>query len=760
MHDIIDTHLRDSHDLVFQLTWGDAPFVPTADWFLQSTIKRRILDPDTAAVVQKATLGGGITVSGSEATVHLLSIDTDILLHGIYWIDIRAFNTITGEAHTVVEPEQIELKFIITREPRSSIPIHVIEPPFPGTGPPGPVGPQGPVGPAGPAGAGVDEYVDLLDKATVDLPTVNTPLALALIDKANLSVGNTFNGDQFFNGALKITTDPGTTGLTVDANQLIQGDLTAKGVSTFGTSPATGHLFSYGAVSFFSSLAVSGHTTLDGGVTVGPGGYNQGAGSVTLVDPALTNWKNALGITGTGGVGDQLDGKADIAGDSFTGSVTFQAGLVVNADQPITFDLGGSILAPSTNDHLEINGASYIDFKIGGAQEMRLTASGLTIEYDLVVTGIASFTGGATFTADAQFADGTSLYFGSTDAFFYIGPNFIPGSTTGGGINTTTGEVLFGLVAATEVNANITTASLQVDGVSTYGAFATFTYDPAALTAHQTTLGITGINSSLALKANKANETHTGTTKIGFIECSSIFGGPTKVLNLGSNNIGRWTVDTTGNFLAVADATYDIGKSGAQRPRHLYLGGNAYGASADFSGPCAFGDPSGLYVNTIRGPLQINGATTLGAGTMDATAVKGIFSHTGPSVNLTTPSVWRTAIDVAVAIPFSTANPGTINLYSGSSMSNQVIEANNTTPINLQVGDVGSLKIGDVWEVCQTGTGVCTVLATSTTAGQTITLQFPPGGGPKTSGQFSTIFIRCRDKTSTTATLLVTGGVP
>ncbi len=34
----------------------------------------------------------------------------------------------------------------------------------------------------------------------------------------------------------------------------------------------------------------------------------------------------------------------------------------------------------------------------------------------------------------------------------------------------------------------------------------------------------------------------------------------------------RWTINTSGHFLAGADNTYDIGASGATRPRNLYLG--------------------------------------------------------------------------------------------------------------------------------------------------------------------------------------------
>jgi hypothetical protein len=37
--------------------------------------------------------------------------------------------------------------------------------------------------------------------------------------------------------------------------------------------------------------------------------------------------------------------------------------------------------------------------------------------------------------------------------------------------------------------------------------------------------------------------------------------------------VSRWTISTAGHFLAAADNTYDIGASGANRPRNVYAAG-------------------------------------------------------------------------------------------------------------------------------------------------------------------------------------------
>lgn len=48
--------------------------------------------------------------------------------------------------------------------------------------------------------------------------------------------------------------------------------------------------------------------------------------------------------------------------------------------------------------------------------------------------------------------------------------------------------------------------------------------------------------------------------------------GVARVLTLMTQGTARWTVDTSGNFIANTDNSVDIGASGATRPRTLYLG--------------------------------------------------------------------------------------------------------------------------------------------------------------------------------------------
>lgn len=52
--------------------------------------------------------------------------------------------------------------------------------------------------------------------------------------------------------------------------------------------------------------------------------------------------------------------------------------------------------------------------------------------------------------------------------------------------------------------------------------------------------------------------------------------GSARVLQLATGGAPRWIIDTSGNFTASADNTYDIGASGANRPRNVYVGTDAY----------------------------------------------------------------------------------------------------------------------------------------------------------------------------------------
>jgi hypothetical protein len=70
-------------------------------------------------------------------------------------------------------------------------------------------------------------------------------------------------------------------------------------------------------------------------------------------------------------------------------------------------------------------------------------------------------------------------------------------------------------------------------------------------------------------------------------------------VNITTNNTGRWSINASGNFLAQTDNTYDIGASGANRPRYIYVGLNVVAG--------------GSLVASASGSLLFTGRTQLAA---------------------------------------------------------------------------------------------------------------------------------------------------
>ena len=78
--------------------------------------------------------------------------------------------------------------------------------------------------------------------------------------------------------------------------------------------------------------------------------------------------------------------------------------------------------------------------------------------------------------------------------------------------------------------------------------------------------------------------------------------GAAKQLQIGTNtaaslvlttaNTLRWQVTSAGHFLAVTDNAYDIGASGANRPRNLYIAGS-FDALGSIASPAFYAGPSG-----------------------------------------------------------------------------------------------------------------------------------------------------------------------
>ena len=78
-------------------------------------------------------------------------------------------------------------------------------------------------------------------------------------------------------------------------------------------------------------------------------------------------------------------------------------------------------------------------------------------------------------------------------------------------------------------------------------------------------------------------------------------------LEFGTASTDRWRMDASGHFLAIADNLYDIGASGATRPRNVFIGGSiVVGDGGRISRQSAFG---GILFNSNNSVEFASGAT-------------------------------------------------------------------------------------------------------------------------------------------------------
>jgi len=123
-------------------------------------------------------------------------------------------------------------------------------------------------------------------------------------------------------------------------------------------------------------------------------------------------------------------------------------------------------------------------------------------------------------------------------------------------------------------------------------------------------------------------------------------------LNLATNDVNRWTVSATGHLLASVDSTYDIGASGNNRPWNIYLGGSIAG-----SGNAVFGGALVAYGGaTLHSHLTFGTDNTYDIGASGATRPRTVYAGTSVTAN-TVNTTYITSNDAGL---------GTLNLTATS----------------------------------------------------------------------------------------------
>ena len=152
--------------------------------------------------------------------------------------------------------------------------------------------------------------------------------------------------------------------------------------------------------------------------------------------------------------------------------------------------------------------------------------------------------------------------------------------------------------------------------------------------------------------------------------------GVAKELQFGTNNGVQWKLNSGGHFLAGADNTYDIGASGANRPRNLYVAGRAVIDTLTIG----LGGQTSVATNTALGVQALHSASLTGvqtvavgnfAGNSLTTGGSSVFVGHGAGQNVTTgtenTAVGRLSLSIATTANYNTAIGQNALLYYNTS---------------------------------------------------------------------------------------------
>jgi len=208
--------------------------------------------------------------------------------------------------------------------------------------------------------------------------------------------------------------------------------------------------------------------------------------------------------------------------------------------------------------------------------------------------------------------DGATLF--STDS----------SATFGNAAETSTTAGIWSSTATQELRLSVN-AKLGWTAASTYGT-------PDTILLRDGAANTLALRNGAAAQTFRVYNTYTDASNYRRLEISSA-GSEMRILsqgagtgspatfNLGIGNSPNWQITTSGHFIGYTDNTYDIGASGANRPRNIYAGGNiqAAGFQVTGSGIAALGhNGSAITLGSGSWPTQLNGSAFLIGGGTDA----------------------------------------------------------------------------------------------------------------------------------------------
>ena len=236
--------------------------------------------------------------------------------------------------------------------------------------------------------------------------------------------------------------------------------------------------------------------------------------------------------------------------------------------------------AAGTSGTNSASGSLLADFQLNGVSQASVNKSG-----NLTVVGYLAANGGNSFLS------GTTLRIGNSNGDINLsgGSLIVPSTTAFGWANTL----------------------LVRDGADNTLALRNGAGVPQTFRVYNTFLGTTAnewfeIDWKTSAGTVRLFTMHGGTGVARNIDISAggtlYFGaGTSSPIRMYSNGVERWNISTTGHFIAAADNTYDIGASGANRPRNVYVASQlAVGTFATFG---SYIYAENYYFSTTKGLL-------------------------------------------------------------------------------------------------------------------------------------------------------------